>query len=335
MLDVAAIKPHLKSLAATGAPLYILGDGQLVAQTPNFTVRVTDEALKVDRCVLSSARFSSFISKAKGVFSVQKMDGGVRLLSGSLSVDFPGADLTAADVQPAYTTSIPTNTLKELLAYASAVTDAKATMTYAGVVHLQAEGDLFDEDVASSVRASATDGYRALQASTPCSLAPLDLFIPATLVGAVINFAGETTEVADTENYLAFRSGGVEAWATKFAVTLPDIGSLFSARPKIKMSFAAEDAKIILGNLNPFLDTKDPDVVCSFEQNIVVTTGTARDELKYTSTTLPNQKFKTPSRFLTDFLSRATGVVQLETDDFSRMLFTNHNKKYVLAAKNG
>ena len=93
------------------------------------------------------------------------------------------------------------------------------------------------------------------------------------------------------------------------------------------------DLKIILGNLNPFLDSKDPDVVMSFEQSLVLSTGSARDELKYTSPTVPNKKFKAPAKHLSDFISKCTGNVSLETDTFGTLLFTNGNKKYLLAGK--
>jgi len=348
MLNIASIKPHLKTLAASGAPLYVLGDGKLIGHTPNFTVCVEDDSLQISvadpsaTCVLSAVKFNAFVSKAKTGFSVHFLDSGVRLLSGSLSVDFPLLNTQVNLVQPDYKMSIPTTTLKELLLYATAVTDAKATMTYAGVVHIHADPDIFDEEQSSSVKVQATDGYRALRMSLGCNVTPFSLLVPATLVAAVVNFTGETTEIADTENYLAFRSGNVEAVATKFAVKLPDIGGAFPARSKVRMSFAAGDIKEILGNLSPFLDTKDPDVVCSFEQKLVITTGTARDELKYDiqptvqnpASETPNKKFKTPAKFLTDFISKASGTVQVETDNFDRILLTNGNKKYILAAKN-
>lgn len=340
-MEISRVKPHLKTLSASGAPLYVLGDGMLIAQTPNFTVKVLDSALDCERCVLSAVKFQSFISKAKTLFSVLKMDNGVRLVSGSLSVDFPDLDTKIQEVAPTYTHHLPTNTLKELLIYASAVTDPSATMTYAGVVQIVAEEDFFEDNVASTVRVSATDGYRAVRMSSSCATTPINLMIPATLVAAVVTFDADTTEIAETENYLAFRSGAVEAVATKFAVKLPDIGAAFPSRTDIRMSVVAEDLKNTLGNISPFLDTKAPDVVCSFEQRLVITTGTARDELEYQIVSTvrnpaaaePYKKFKTPAKFLTDFLSKTQGTVQIETDTFDRMLFTNGSKKYILAAK--
>jgi hypothetical protein len=332
LVDTQVVKPHLKVLATSGASLYVIGNGMLIAQTPTFTVRVTDARLTNPKCVLSAVKFNSFVTKAKGSFSVQPLEGGVRLVSGSLSVDFPALDVKLQDVRPDYQATIPTPTLKELLVYASAVTDVNAVQTYAGIVHLLAEEDLF-EDEASSIRVAATDGYRALKMTLSCSMAPLNLFVPATLAAAAVHFPDETTQIADEPNYIAFRSGVVEAIATKFAVKLPDIGSAFPGRQKHKMSVIAEDMQNTLANLNPFLDSKAPDVLCSFQQNLTVSTGTARDELKYTSATVPDRHFKAQAKYLTDFMSRATGTVYVETDNFDRILLTNGNKKYLLAAK--
>lgn len=329
----AAVKPHIKTLAASGAPLYVLGNGRLVAQTPNFTVRIMDETF-TDNCVLSAAKFSSFISKAGKDFNIHQMENGVRLISGSLSVDFPALDSKVTELAPNYISRIPTDLLKELLIYASAVTDAKATMTYAGVVHLLAEQDIFEEEpISRSLRVLATDGYRALRMDLKCSTQPINLSIPATLVAAAVTFTDDVTEIADEPNYLAFRSGTVEAIATKFAVKLPDIAGVFSGHRKTKMGVDGDQFKNVLGNLSPFLDTKTPDVVMSFQNKLMVSTGSARDEIEYTSLTVPNQKFQTPAKYLTDFLSKTAGSITLETDSFDRILFTNGNRKYLLAAK--
>lgn len=348
ILTTSQLKPLLKFLSCTKAETVVLdpAKGTLTVAETNLIVRVTSLDLidenEPEPYAFPHAKFNSMVSKARTTISLSQDENTIKAVSGSLSVFFPKNVIPSWNPQVEYTyAKVSTDALKELVQYACAVTNAKESMAYTGVLQLKADQDLFQDDSetpqSSTLRIAATDGYRVAKLDIPCITGPFQLLLPATLIAPISAFSEDVTEIAETDNLIGLRCGNLEAIASRFSVKFPDVVAVFPRTSTLKATIKQSDLAVVIGNIQPFLDIVSPVVVCSFQQNLVISTGSAQDELAYETPEKFNvfgASFRTDFKFLADFVSKVTGDIFLETSQgCERVLLTSTDRKYLFVTK--
>lgn len=342
ILETGPLKPLIKFISQVKSEYVVYSPalGFLTAADSNLAVRVEDSCLVHDVpeiYLLPLGKFSSFVGKAGKHITLTQSANTNKLVSGRLSVEFPVLAVTPKPTQKFdYTFSIPTNVLKDLVGYASAVTNPKETMTYSGVLEIKADEDLFEENISNSIKIVSTDGHRCASIYSATSGTPFKFLLPTTLVPLIANFTGEKTEVSNNQNTLGLKCGGVEVVSPKFSVQFPDVYSVFPDKFSAEAKIDQAGFLSAMNNIQPFLDSESPDVTLTFDQTLTITTGSAKDEVEYVdgSSSILGKKFKTSHRFIADFLPKVTGMISIKmSPDGSRVVLESGSRKYLFVTK--
>jgi len=234
-----------------------------------------------------------------------------------------------------YSLEIPTDVFKYLIGHASLVTSAKEIKTHTSVIELTADEDLFsDPPTASSIKAMSTDGHRATSLVGSAVGVPFKFLLPVSSVPSIMAFEAETVRIHDGSNLIALQCGGVEVSARKFSVNFPAVSSAFQTDFELKAVVEAKDLYTMLSNIQPFLDAESPDVTVSFNQTLVADTGSSKDEIDYVAHGELGRVFKTPHKYVLDFLNKLVGPVKIKlAKDNSRVLMESGDKKYLFTTK--
>lgn len=338
IIQAAALKKLIKSVAAKDDILLDSKTGQIVSVSPELTIAARSGNF-VSRnpfvVLVSGKQLGAVVSRMNGEIAIHLDGAALVLKSARATVKLETKPAKAFSPPPAKDAIVlPLSDIKPLLAYAATSVSKNVAEQFGGVVSLKSVGGF--------LQAAGTDGARLALAKIPHDGPQIDYLIPMSAVQALGNLEGDTVEVESTDSYLHFYANSVDIYANRVSRDYPNYQSFIPKSFAAKYQVDADLFKNALLTVKPLVsNVGEPGIAVHFLDNVVTVEDlgkAATDQVDYVQLE-PDENFEpTPATIkvsvdnLLSFFANISGPVTISCNGPKSPIWLEANNKQMLLA---